>query len=75
MLDVLSALLRVMMMSACRHVLPMERADRAVQTAGVVGRLCEKRKKGEISVRGQIFHFMLARQFIRNVNPACCDDV
>lgn len=32
-------------------------------------------KKGAISVRGQIFHFMLARQFIRNVNPACCDDV
>ena len=75
MLDVLFALLQVMVMSTCRHVPPMERADRVAQTAGVVRRLCEKEKKGTISVRGQIFHFMLARQFIRNVNPACCDDV
>ena len=75
MLDVLFALLRVMVMSTRRHILLMERADRVAQTAGVVRRLCEKEKKGTISVRGQIFHFMLARQFIRNVNPACCDDV
>ena len=46
MLDVLFALLRVMVMSTCRHVPPMERADRVAQTAGVVRRLCEKEKKG-----------------------------
>ena len=47
MLDVLFALLRVMVMSTCRHILLMERADRVAQTAEVVWRLCEKRKKGD----------------------------